>query len=87
MLGAFTLTLSLFRLPVPIQSPVAFLNSPIIGVLAVVFMIFFTILSPALYNKSQRDWAQTTEDGKLGNRIFIQIGTLPFTEPKNGLDM
>lgn len=85
ILGAAALSVSLFTLPVPEGSTLAWLNHP--GCLAgmILLLILSVLASGALLNKSNSYWSKC--DGTAGNRAFHFFYYIAFGERHRGTDI
>jgi len=85
ILGALALSVSLFTLPVPAGSALAWLNHPLClaGILGL--MASSVAAASALANKANSYWANY--DGMLGNRIFGFYGFIGIQERQRGTDI
>ena len=68
ILGAIALSVSLFTMPVPAGSPLAWLNSPLCLAGMAALMVLSVLLSSALHSKGRSYW--TKFDGTQSNRMF-----------------
>ncbi len=81
ILGGVALSVSLFTAQVPLDSPVAFLNSPLCLPLVLLGLLGVALLSPWCVKKGQDYWRRTNELGKQSNRFFSYFGvTVPFSK-------
>ena len=85
ILGAIVLSVSLFTLPVPAGSPLAWLNSPLCLVGMAVLMVLSVLLSSALYDKGESYWAKF--DGTQSNRLFSFCYFIAMHEIHRGTDI
>ena len=85
ILGAAALSVSLFTLPVPAESPLSWLNHP--GCLAgMLGLLLVTVaVSPILFSKGAAYWAKY--DGAFGNRVFGFFGFIAMKERQRGTDI
>ena len=88
IISALALTVSLFSFPVPGESPLVFLNSPLflVGILALIIGV--TVLSGYLSGEIMRLQSKTNEEGVLGNAIFSHFGYLgDYNNTKQAVDI
>ena len=85
ILGAAALSVSLFTMPVPQGSPLAWLNHPLCLAGMAVLMILSVLGASALANKANSYWARY--DGTAGNRIFGFYGFIAMSERRRGTDI
>ncbi len=85
ILGAVALSVSLFTLPVPSGSALAWLNHPLclLGMLGL--MLLSVYAASALANKGSSFWAAT--DGAMGNRLFFFTNCIAICEHQRGTDI
>ncbi|MBD5161512.1 MAG: ABC transporter ATP-binding protein [Oscillibacter sp.] len=85
ILGAVALSVSLFTMPVPQDSPLAWLNHPgcLAGILGL--LLAAVIVSPMLYTKGHSYWAKY--DGALGNRVWNFFAYIAMAERQRGTDI
>ncbi len=77
ILGAITLTVSLFTLPVPeTAGGLTVLNHPVFLLVFIAVLMIVTALSPICRNKASAYWLSCAEDARLGNRLFGAFGFL-----------
>ncbi len=74
IISGIALTVSLFALPVPEKSSLAFLNSPVFLLIFLAVLLGITFLSPFCANKADNYWVKASEYMKYGNRIFGFFG-------------
>ena len=85
ILGAVALSVSLFTLPVPQGSPLAWLNHPLCLAGMAALMVLSIIAASALANKANSYWA--SYDGSAGNRTFHFFYYIAFAERHRGTDI
>ncbi len=85
ILGAIALSASLFALPVPAQSPLAWLNHPLCLTGIAALMILSAIATSSLTNRANSYWANY--DGTGGNRAFSFFGFIAILERHRGADI
>ena len=85
ILGAVALSVSLFTLPVPQGSELAWLNHPLCLAVMAVLMILSVLAASALANKANSYWARY--DGTAGNRVFGFFGAVAIRERQRGTDI
>ncbi len=87
-LSAIILTVSLFTLPVP-ESAGTFvvLNHPVFLFALLLVLILATWLAPVCGNKAVEYWTRSSEEGKLGNRVFCAFSSLYSIHAKADLRM
>ena len=85
ILGAVALSVSLFALPVPQGSPLAWLNHPLCLAGRAALMVLSIIAASALANKANSYWA--SYDGSAGNRTFHFFYFIAFAERHRGTDI
>ena len=85
ILGAVALSVSLFTLPVPEGSSLAWLNHPLCLVGMAALMVCSVLGASALANKSNSYWASF--DGTAGNRIFGFYAFIAMSERQRGTDI
>ncbi len=85
ILGAVALSVSLFTLPVPQGSPLAWLNHPLCLAGMAALMVLSIIAASALANKKNAYWANY--DGTAGNRAFQFFYFIAFSERHRGTDI
>jgi len=85
VIGAVALTVSLFTMPVPEGSSLAFLDHPVFAVLLIGLVAAATSLGPICSNKSDDAWAACAEEARLGNRVFGAFGFIS-SEADRGVD-
>ncbi|MBD5085138.1 MAG: ABC transporter ATP-binding protein [Clostridiales bacterium] len=85
ILGALALSVTLFTMPVPADSPLAWLNHP--GCLAAMLalLVLTVLVSPLLYGRAQAYYAKV--DGTQANRFFEFFGWAAIGEPHRGTDI
>ena len=85
IVGAVALSVSLFTLPVPAGSPLAWLNSPLcLGGMAAA-LVTSVALSGALFNRANGYWARY--DGTQGNRGFSYFYFIAMRERQRAADI
>lgn len=85
IVGAVALSVSLFTLPVPALSPLAWLNSPLcLGGMAAA-LVTSVALSGALFNRANGYWARY--DGTQGNRGFSYFYFIAMRERQRAADI
>lgn len=85
IVGAVALSVSLFTLPVPALSPLAWLNSPLcLGGMAAA-LVTSVALSGALFNRANGYWARY--DGTQGNRGFSYFYFIGMRERERAVDI
>lgn len=83
IIGAFTLTLSLFTLKVPSSGGnLVILNHPLVVFCIIGIMIVVTFVSPALSTKADTYWANYSSHAKLGNRLFNFYGFMGYNKER-----
>ena len=85
ILGAIALSVSLFTLPVPAGSPLAWLNSPLCLAGMAALLVGSVALSGALSNKASSYWA--SYDGAAGNRGFSFFYFVAMRDRWRGTDI
>ncbi|MCL2774179.1 MAG: ABC transporter ATP-binding protein/permease [Oscillospiraceae bacterium] len=70
VIGAITLTISLFTLSVPAGNRLTILNNPLFIALIIAVMLVITFIAPVLSNKAGIYWYKYTETIKTGDRFF-----------------
>lgn len=85
ILGAAALSVSLFTLPVPAGSSLAWMNHPGCLVGMILLLILSVLVSGALSNKSNSYWGKY--DGAAGNRAFHFFYYIAFAERHRGTDI
>ena len=85
IIGAVALSVSLFTMPVPAGSPLAWLNSPWCLAGMAVLMVAAVLISSALANKGRMYWANY--DGTAGNRLGNFVGFIAINERHRGADI
>ncbi len=86
ILGALTLTVSLFTQPVP-DGKLSFLNNEFFLLGFVLLLLAGALIPPALQNKSGEYWAKGAAEGRMGNRFFNFFGVLAFKQRHRALDI
>lgn len=79
IIGAVSLTISLFTLQIPESAGVVtILNNPLflVGILAL--MIAVTVAAPSLSVKADSYWAKCDEEARMGNRVFSFYGFMAY---------
>ena len=85
VVGAVALSVSLFTLPVPAGSPLAWLNHPLcLGGMGLALVISVA-LSGALFNRARRYWSEY--DGTQGNRGFSYFYFIAMRERERAADI
>ncbi len=85
VVGAAALSVSLFTLPVPQGSPLAWLNHPLCLAGMGLLLVVLVVLSSALANKGNSYWANY--DGTAGNRSFHFFYFIAMFERHRGADI
>ncbi len=85
LLGAVALSVSLFTLPVPAGSPLAWLDHPLCLAGMAGLMLLSVALSAALANRAERYWNEY--DGTQGNRGFSYFYFIAMRERERGADI
>ncbi len=85
ILGAVALSVSLFTLPVPRESPLAWLNHPLCLAGMVLLLALSVLLTSALSNKANTYWA--SYDGTQGNRNFHFFYYIALAERHRAADI
>ncbi len=75
ILGAATMTVSLFTTPVPAGS-LTVLNSPLFLPVILAVMLAVTLISGWIGNQANAAWADFAESARFGNRVFSHFGFL-----------
>lgn len=85
ILGALALSVSLFALPVPVGSPLFWLNHP--GCLAAMLALLAltVVVSPLLYGKEEAHYSKV--DGTQTNRSFNFLSYAAIADPHRGTDI
>ena len=85
ILGALALSVSLFALPVPVGSPLFWLNHP--GCLAAMLALLAltVVVSPLLYGKAEAHYSKV--DGTQTNRSFNFLSYAAIADPHRGTDI
>ncbi len=87
IVGAVSLTVSLFTLQIPKSAGgITILNNPICTLGIVLLMMFVTVMGPALSVKANEYWAKCGEEARLGNRIFGFCGDMAY-DRKRAMDI
>lgn len=79
MIGAVSLTISLFTLQIPESAgAITVLNNPLflVGILAL--MIAVTVAAPSLSVKADSYWTECDEEARMGNRVFSFYGFMAY---------
>jgi len=86
ILGAVTLTISLFTLPVSEGAgAITVLNHPLLVLAIIAAMLVTTVVAPLLGNKSQSYWQKV--DGKFGNRMYGAFGWFAQQDKNRAMDI
>jgi len=85
ILGAVALSVSLFTLPVPAESPLVWLNHPLCLAGMATLLVLSVLLSSALSGKGNSYWANY--DGTAGNRSFHFFYFIAMAERHRGTDI
>lgn len=84
ILGAVTLTVSLFTIPVPASAgKLAILGSPAFVPMIIALLFAVTLLGPLCNQKADNYWAKNEEERKISNRLMYAFGFLPLRSFKN----
>ena len=86
ILGGIGLSVTLFLHPVPVGSPLAFLNHPLCVAAALALMLATTFLAPIFANKAALAITRAADTYKFGNRIANFFGYLS-EDTKRALDL
>ncbi len=85
IIGALILSVSLFLLPVPASSTLAWLNHPLCLVAIMALLVLSSILSATFSNKAEAYWSNY--DGTQGNRAFSYFYFIAMSERHRGTDI
>lgn len=86
ILGAAVLSMGLFTTLVPKESPLVWLNSPLLAAALLALMAILSLLSNKALSAINRKWVEYNEDGKLANRVFWHTSAIA-TEEKRSADV
>ena len=88
VLGAVTLTVTLFTAPVPEGAGwLTALNHPLFVFVLIILILCITFISPALSNKSNQYWTRESDMSRMGNRWFYFLWRKMCDEPGRQLDV
>jgi len=83
IIGAVTLSVTLFTLPVPESGGyLTIFNNPIFIVVMLVVMFAVTFISPMLGNKTGEYWTAHSENARMGNRRFGFFGFMGYDDSR-----
>ena len=81
IIGAVTLSVTLFSSSVPENSGyLTLLNNPLVVIVILIIMFAITFLSPVLANKADSYWVRQSEQSKMGNRHFSFYGFMGYNK-------